>query len=476
MGLADLLAPGTNKNTADSLARLKPSVYTIDHAVPMSRVPIGTVVPAGSRRLVEVSAWSSSATVAGSLALSAVKESAWPLTGVALGTPQSCSDTTVRNVACGSHDLLNHPAILFGSTANGMACWSPALQSTASASPLQISASASTGTASGGRKVSVGPDGRVIQVADATPHVYSSMWSPLGWSTPVSPASPFGASITDVCISPDGLKVALTSGTSPYLKVYALNADGSWGSAWSNPASLPTVTPTFVGWGRNSDFVVVAGTGASPYLEAWPVTGSAFGTKMTAPTAPASGPNCFDVCMAGDYVAVGLSSTTAYIYPLSASGWGSRTVLTLPYTSPYAVAFSRDGLMIGWGYLTSATPYLTIATFNPSTGAVGSYVNSGPNTFTNTPCALTWIGPYSDWVIHMALNTSNWWWTKHGVREGSVVPMPVSVRRLATMTLPSASAGVFSPVTFELRDGERLWAVAGNVGAHVFGQMWEVPA
>ena len=82
--------------------------------------------------------------------------------------------------------------------------------------------------------------------------------------------------------------IAVASNDSPYITAYPWSGSG-FGTKYSNPATLPTGTGQGVAFSSNGSDVAVAISNASPYVLAYPWSGSGFGTKYSDPaTLPTS--------------------------------------------------------------------------------------------------------------------------------------------------------------------------------------------
>jgi hypothetical protein len=89
-----------------------------------------------------------------------------------------------------------------------------------------------------------------------------------------------------VAFSPSGNAIAVAHGSSPFITAYPWSGSG-FGTKFADPATLPTGTGNGVTFSPTGDAIVVAHN-ASPFVTAYPWSGSGFGTKFADPaTLPA---------------------------------------------------------------------------------------------------------------------------------------------------------------------------------------------
>lgn len=386
MGIADLAAPGI-------LARLRPTLAAYDISVGPTLQRVGTVVPAGKRRECSISAYTVGAAAAVLSALAA--GAAWPSVAEAQAAGQNY-DTTVRSFAIGGRDWLRSQLVLHAVSVLGFQALLVNNRGAAVGAPSEVLHSRSYSNLTAGtnnKTVSVGRDGRVVASQSASPYLVSSVWNPgAGFGTPRVPAAaPFGTTVpTSIAVSPDGLKVAVGSSASPFLAVYGLNADGTWGSQWAVPGTLPNGAVQDIAWSPGSDVVIIT-TGTTPFLEAYAVTGSAFGAKFASATALTGSPQGMQAHPTTNWIAVATNGTVNYAYPFTSSAWGAQVTHTLPVTGSYDVAFSPSGARIVYGLLGASQPPEYVYDFNTSTGAITNQLASAVATLPNSPRTIGWI-------------------------------------------------------------------------------------
>ena len=80
--------------------------------------------------------------------------------------------------------------------------------------------------------------------------------------------------------------IAVAHDTTPFIAAYPWSGSG-FGTKFSNPGTLPTGTGLGVAFSPSGDAIAVA-HGNTPFITAYPWSGSGFGTKFTNPgTLPA---------------------------------------------------------------------------------------------------------------------------------------------------------------------------------------------
>ena len=105
-----------------------------------------------------------------------------------------------------------------------------------------------------------------------------------GWGSLLSSATSPLDSMNSICFSPSGKTVFTVGDNSPYLKAYAFDQTTGFGSAFSNPATVPTGACYTVVAAKTNDLVAVSSS-ASPYVFVYPWNDSTgFGTKYSDPS------------------------------------------------------------------------------------------------------------------------------------------------------------------------------------------------
>jgi len=105
-----------------------------------------------------------------------------------------------------------------------------------------------------------------------------------GWRSLLSSATSPLTNMNSVCFSPSGKAVFTVGADSPYLKAYAFDQTTGFGSAFSNPATVPTGACYTVVAAKTNDLVAVCSS-ASPYIFVYPWDDSTgFGTKYSDPS------------------------------------------------------------------------------------------------------------------------------------------------------------------------------------------------
>lgn len=166
-----------------------------------------------------------------------------------------------------------------------------------------------------------------VSSSASTPKVYE--WLPdVGYGSLISngPVSFYQGAQDGTTISPSGNMIAYATAVSPYVVVIRVSKDG-YGTAFSNPATLPTGYGRGIGWGPNSD-VLAVGHSTAPYVTTYPVNSSTgFGTKYANP-ATAFGSSGYGLHWTPDGNELGFAGSVAprwCVYNWSnASGFGTR--------------------------------------------------------------------------------------------------------------------------------------------------------
>jgi hypothetical protein len=153
--------------------------------------------------------------------------------------------------------------------------------------------------------------------------------------------------------------VAVAYDTTPFITAYPWSGSG-FGTKFADPGTLPTGSGRDVAFSPAGNAIAVAHAG-SPYVTAYPWSGAGFGTKFTNPaTLPPSSGLGVAFSPAGDAIAVAhVSSPYVTAYPWSGSGFGTKFADpgTLPTGTGYRVAFNPAGNAIAVAHGT--TPFIT---------------------------------------------------------------------------------------------------------------------
>jgi len=136
--------------------------------------------------------------------------------------------------------------------------------------------------------------------------------------------------------------IAVAHATTPFISAYPWSGSG-FGTKFTNPETLPASIGNAVAFSPAGDAIAVAHT-TTPFISAYPWSGSGFGTKFTNPgTLPAGTGLGVAFSPAGDAIAVA-HATTPFIsaYPWSGSGFGTKYTNpgTLPTGTGNDVAFN----------------------------------------------------------------------------------------------------------------------------------------
>jgi hypothetical protein len=136
--------------------------------------------------------------------------------------------------------------------------------------------------------------------------------------------------------------IAVAVDTSPYITAYPWSGSG-FGTKFTNPATLPTGNGNGVAFSPAGNAVAISHA-TTPFITAYPWSGSGFGTKFTNPaTLPTNTGLGVAFSSAGDAIAVS-HDTSPFItaYPWSGSGFGTKFTnpATLPTGNGNGVAFT----------------------------------------------------------------------------------------------------------------------------------------
>jgi WD40 repeat protein len=159
--------------------------------------------------------------------------------------------------------------------------------------------------------------------------------------------------------SPYTQSIAVAHDTSPFVTAYPWSGSG-FGTKFANPATLPTGAGYGVAFSPSGNAIAVAHN-TSPFVTAYPWSGSGFGVKYANPaTLPTNFSNSVAFSPSGNAIAVA-HDTTPFVtaYPWSGGGFGVKYAnpATLPTGNAYGVAFSPSGNAIAVAHNTS--PFVT---------------------------------------------------------------------------------------------------------------------
>jgi hypothetical protein len=154
-------------------------------------------------------------------------------------------------------------------------------------------------------------------------------------------------------------QIAIAHTTTPFITAYPWSGSG-FGTKLNNPTTLPTGNGQGVAFSPDGTNIAVAHD-TSPFITAYPWSVSGFGTKYTDPaTLPTGTGNGVAFSPSGNDIAVA-HNTTPFIsaYPWSGSGFGTKysNPATLPVGNGEGVAFSPDGTNIAVSH--SITPFIS---------------------------------------------------------------------------------------------------------------------
>lgn len=213
----------------------------------------------------------------------------------------------------------------------------------------------------------------------------------MGLKNLVTPATGVAALVA-FKFSPDLDAVYTASGTTPFINGYFLDRYTGVGSAFSNPATLPTGAAQCLAMHPSGAFVGVGHT-TTPFMSFYPISGTsdvaspAFGTKITNPvTLPAAQINSMDFCRQGDYLAVASQSTPfiqVYAFTPSLTAPAIGAIVTAPSVLPAGGPAGQLGKGIAWrpqgDYIAMAmttSPYLYVVPFNRTSATFGTPISA----------------------------------------------------------------------------------------------------
>jgi len=180
-----------------------------------------------------------------------------------------------------------------------------------------------------------------------------------------------------------------------------------FGTKFANPGTLPTAQGYGVAFSGTGNAIAVAHD-ESPYVTAWPWSGSGFGTKFTNPgILPAGNGDGVTFTVAGDAISVAhWNSPFVTIYPWSGSGFGTKFTnpgILPPSSIGRGPAFTTAGDAFAIGGIVS--PHLVVYPWsgsgfgtkftNPGTIPTGS---RGDVAFTTAGDAIAAVGNAIDYI------------------------------------------------------------------------------
>jgi len=200
----------------------------------------------------------------------------------------------------------------------------------------------------GAQGVAFNPAGNAIAVAHSgTPFVTAYPWSGGGFGTKfANPATLPPQTGRGVAFSPSGNAIAVSHNNSPYLTAYPWSGSG-FGAKYADPATLPAgiAQGNGVSFSPLGNAIATGGNiSGGPYVTAYSWSdGGGFGSKFTDPATPVPAAS-YNTAFSFNGGAIAVShSTTPYVtaYPWSGSGFGAKYAnpATLPTGTGRCVAF-----------------------------------------------------------------------------------------------------------------------------------------
>jgi len=176
--------------------------------------------------------------------------------------------------------------------------------------------------------------------------------------------------------APVGAAIAVAHSTTPYVSAYPWSGSG-FGTKYANPATVPTGTGQGVAFTPAGDAVAVSHS-TTPYVSAYPWSSTGFGAKYADPATLPVGATVGGVAFSslGDAFAVGSSISRVSVYPWdSSTGFGTRYAnpATLPAGTGNGVSFSPtdDALVVAH----TTTPFVSAYPWDSSTGFGTKYAD-----------------------------------------------------------------------------------------------------
>lgn len=176
----------------------------------------------------------------------------------------------------------------------------------------------------------------VFAAGTASPYVHAYGYDGTLGSKYANPATLPSGSSNGISINAALTVVAVSQSVTPFISAYGFSNTG-WGTKFSNPAVLPAGAGQEVAWRNSSDIAV--GHSTTPFTSVYPFSGG-FGTKYANP-ATAIDTDGLDVIFnpAGNAIIIGINSGTrpfnSYVW---SAGFGTK------YANPTSSTYSGKGL------------------------------------------------------------------------------------------------------------------------------------
>lgn len=155
-----------------------------------------------------------------------------------------------------------------------------------------------------------------------------------GWGARyTSPTFVAGQNMGEFALNGTAIIFGIVDNTTP-LAAYPFTSGTGFGTKYSDPATLPTSQTTFVAWDENTQTVITSQGNSSPYINAYPFSGSGWGTRFTISNAFTTAVQDIAIDKRGQSVYF-LQSATISRRAWSASGFGSNLTNV---TSPLAAS------------------------------------------------------------------------------------------------------------------------------------------
>ena len=164
--------------------------------------------------------------------------------------------------------------------------------------------------------------------------------------------------------------VAIGHDTSPFVTAYTIGSS-AFGSKFTNPTTLPTATVKDLAFNPARSTLVLAHSGGSPTAASYPWSStSGFGVRHTDPSPAVSVPISVAIDPSGTSVAFSnQNADTVVAYAYSSSGFGGKYTnpATLAGDASGRVAFSPAGTEVA--VTSAASPYINAYTFSSGFGS-----------------------------------------------------------------------------------------------------------
>jgi len=152
-----------------------------------------------------------------------------------------------------------------------------------------------------------------------------------------------GAGVGGVSLNGDNSLVAFNFSSAPSVRLYPWSSASGFGTAYSNPSTGFTgnTARQRISFNKVTNDLAL-GTALNPYITAYAVSSSGFGSKYANPVLDNVPKNSIEFNSDGTYLAVGTGDTTPiFVYPWS-SGFGAR-IFSPTSTSASTVNWSSTG-------------------------------------------------------------------------------------------------------------------------------------